>query len=244
VRQQHATRAHTEEMLEALGAPITRDARAVTLRGPFDPPGASVTLPGDPSSAALLALAVAQEGAARFVSLSVSAQRLGFFTALARMGARVAYGSVRDGVCGPEADVLVHGAPLAGLTWSADDVSAVLDEIPALACACALAQGPSRLCGLAALRGKESDRVQSSAALLNACGVGVRIEGDDLLIEGRPAHFPARARVSAAGDHRVAMAALALGRAVGMAITLDDDACVSKSFPGFAAALDAVRAPH
>ena len=64
-------------------------------------------------------------------------------------------------------------------------VPAMIDEIPALAVACAFADGESVIEGLAELRDKESDRLGAIVAGLAACGVAAIADGDTLHIFGR-----------------------------------------------------------
>ena len=65
-------------------------------------------------------------------------------------------------------------------------IPAMIDEIPALAVACAFAEGESVIEGLAELKVKESDRLGATVAGLVACGVAALADGDTL------AHFRAR----------------------------------------------------
>ena len=89
----------------------------------------------------------------------------------------------------------------------------MIDEIPALAVACALADGESVIEGLGELRVQGKRPAGAIAAGLVACGVAARAEGD------ASAHIRARAvprRGDASrphGDHRIAMAFLTLGLA-------------------------------
>ena len=48
----------------------------------------------------------------------------------------------------------------------------MIDEVPAIAVAAAFAQGTTVISGAAELRVKESDRIASTVAMLNAFGIG------------------------------------------------------------------------
>ncbi len=50
--------------------------------------------------------------------------------------------------------------------------------------------------------------------------------------------------IATRGDHRIAMAFAVAARAAGVAVALDDPDCAAVSFPGFAAALGALRSPR
>ena len=92
----------------------------------------------------------------------------------------------------------------------------MIDEIPALAVACAFADGESVIEGLGELRVKESDRLGAIVAGLTACGVTAIADGDSLRIFGR-GKVRGGASVSTQGDHRIAMAFLRSGAGGGTA---------------------------
>ena len=81
----------------------------------------------------------------------------------------------------------------------------MIDEYPILAVAAAFAQGTTVMRGLEELRVKESDRLAAIVAGLNANGVGHRISGDDLTVEGMD-EVPGGGTVATHMDHRIAMA--------------------------------------
>ena len=69
------------------------------------------------------------------------------------------------------ADIRVRHSSLRPCNVSAEQIPAMIDEIPVLAIACAFADGESVIEGLAELRAKESDRLGAIVAGLAACGV-------------------------------------------------------------------------
>ena len=138
---------------------------------------------------------------------------------LAAMGADV----YRDG-----SDLVVSGdGAIAGLTVDLHDVGELM---PVLAVLCALAGAPSRLSGLAHLRGHESDRLAAIAAGVNALGGGVTELPDGLRIEPRPLR-PGRWHTY--DDHRMAQAGAVLSLGV-PGLEIEDVATTAKTFPGFA----------
>ena len=94
--------------------------------------------------------------------------------------------------------------------------------------------------GLEELRVKESDRLAAIATGLAACGVAAAIEGDTLIVEGKGGRPEGGAVVEAALDHRIAMSFLVLGMAARRPVRIDDGATIATSFPGFAAAINAL----
>jgi 3-phosphoshikimate 1-carboxyvinyltransferase len=130
-----------------------------------------------------------------------------------------------------------RGRPLAPVEVSATDFP---DAVPTLAALAALAPGESRFEGIAHLRLKESDRIESLAALLSDSGADARARDNCLVVKGpvaRSAGPPRRLRPS--NDHRIAMAAGLLSLAV-TGLLIENPGCVAKSYPGFFAALDAL----
>jgi 3-phosphoshikimate 1-carboxyvinyltransferase len=162
------------------------------------------------------------------------------------MGAPIDVGPERDAGGEPVADLEVRaGAPaaLAATTIAGDLTVRSIDEVPVLAVVAARAAGTTVIRDAEELRVKESDRIATTVAMLRGFGVEAEARPDGLAIEGT-AGAPLRggARVDAAGDHRIAMAA-AIGGLVATGPTrIDDAANVATSYPGFVAALRALGA--
>lgn len=236
VHEPVATRAHTEEMLEAAGAAIAVEWRGagkvVRVRRSTLSPGA-YTVPGDPSQAAFwLVGAVIIPGSLVTVSgITLGAERLGFLGALRRMGATVEVEDRGDGI----GAVTTYCAALHGTVVEASEIPS-LDEVPILAVAAASALGTTRFCQVAELRVKESDRLSGTVDLVRAFGAQAEVDGDDLVVSGsgrslRPG------RVDARGDHRMAMAAAVAGAACPSDLDLTTVTgwdTVATSYPGFA----------
>jgi 3-phosphoshikimate 1-carboxyvinyltransferase len=109
------------------------------------------------------------------------------------------------------------------------DLGDVGELTPVLAALCALADGTSRLTGIAHLRGHETDRLQALDEVLTAVGARVQQLPDGLVIEPGP-HRPAR--VDSYADHRMVMAAAVLGLAV-EGVEVADPGAVGKTLPDF-----------
>jgi 3-phosphoshikimate 1-carboxyvinyltransferase len=85
--------------------------------------------------------------------------------------------------------------------------------------------------GLKELRVKESDRLSATAAMLEANGARVTIEGDDLIVAGGA--IPGGGTVETHMDHRLAMSALVMGLASRNGVAVDDASFIDTSFPKF-----------
>src|SRR5439155_2273070 len=166
----------------------------------------ALTVPGDFSAAAFfLAAAAATPGASITArGMGLNPTRLGLLDALSAMGAAV---DLRPGpaVAGePMGDVTVTGPDrLRAFDLPPEWVPRMIDEVPAWCVAAAAAEGTSTLAGAAELRVKESDRIATLAAGLQALGLAAVERPDGLAITGGDI---AGGRVDAADDHRIAMA--------------------------------------
>ena len=132
------------------------------------------------------------------------------------------------------------GAELRATDIGGAEIPNVIDEIPVLAVAAATATGITRVRDAQEMRVKESDRIATTAAMLEAFGVTVTTCDDGLDIHGPTAFHGAT--VESRGDHRIAMAAaIAAMRAEGETV-IRDWSCIAVSAPEFAADLHTIGA--
>lgn len=111
------------------------------------------------------------------------------------------------------------------------DVSGCPDLLPPMAVMASIRQGTTRFVNAARLRIKESDRLKTTAALLNALGGQAEEGPDSLTVRGVSAFTGGT--VDGANDHRIVMAAaIAATRSAGPVTILGAEA-VRKSYPGF-----------
>ena len=241
-----ATRDHSERMLLARGAALTREVRSdggavVTLK-----PGALralpvVHIPGDPSSATfwLVAASLHADADLTIRGVSLNPSRRHAIDLLRRMGANIdETPRLDDGSGEPIGDLRVRSAALQGAEISPADVALAIDEIPALSLAAACATGATTIRGAGELRAKESDRIAGIADGLTALGLAVRVSGDDLSFPG--SGRPAGGAPEGHGDHRLAMT-FAIAASVGTApVQIDDEGSAAVSYPTFFADLERV----
>ena len=162
----------------------------------------------------------------------VNPLRTGLYEVLEAMGADIELTNERIQSGEIIADISVAPLRLRPCHVQAEQIPAMIDEIPALAVACAFADGESVIEGLGELRVKESDRLAAIVAGLTACGVATVVDGDTLRIFGRGT-VRGGGRVVTQGDHRIAMAFLTLGLAAEQPVEVDDAEMIATSFPGF-----------
>ncbi len=250
VTEDVATRDHTERMLRARGVSVTEamtdDGRhEVRLTGPATVLAIDEAVPADPSGAAfwLVAGSIHPDAELALDGVSTNPTRRAIIDILRRMGADIEEHNrpVPDGADGePLADLVVRSSRLRAVDLGPAEVAAAIDEIPVLCLAAAAAQGTTRIRGAGELRHKESDRIAGIAAGLGALGVRVRVEGDDIEIDG------GRGLVGAAtetlDDHRLAMTFAVAGLIAEGETTVLRPGSAAISYPGFFRELEGVRA--
>jgi 3-phosphoshikimate 1-carboxyvinyltransferase len=138
----------------------------------------------------------------------------------------------------PIGDIEVHGAALQGTTILKDEVPNLIDEIPVIAVAAALAQGKTIIRNASELRVKETDRITTVVNNLRSMGGHVEEFEDGMEITGG---YPLHAAViDSFGDHRIAMAFAIAGLFATGETVIQNTECVNTSYPGFSHHLDAI----
>jgi 3-phosphoshikimate 1-carboxyvinyltransferase len=231
------SRDHTERLVPRLGGRlVTSGDRIIIEGGPLE--AVAYSLPGDPSSAAIIAAAAALlEGSrVQLPGVLTNPTRTGFFDALRWMGGDVQLTHERDAEGEPVADYEIRFSALQGIEIPASAIPYMIDEIPVLAVLATQARGVTVIRGVSEARLKETDRISAAVEELAKMGASLRAEGDALVIEGPT---PLRGGdLDARGDHRTAMSlALAARVARGRSRLLGARA-VDKSWPGFFSALE------
>jgi len=227
VRQPVVTRAHTEEMLVACGASVevSDDGLEVRLR-PSTLQAFDLDVPGDPSQAAfwIVAACIVPGSDVIVDDVYTGPARGGFLDVLRRMGADVE--RVEEASFRARYSPDLHGTSVGG-----DEIADVIDEIPVLAMAAAVADGETVFADAGELRLKESDRIVSIAAALAALGARIETGDNGFVVHGPGRLLGGRARSS--GDHRIAMALAVAGLAAEGTTVIDDWDAVATSYPGF-----------
>lgn len=112
------------------------------------------------------------------------------------------------------------------------DVSQCPDLVPPLAVHAAVRRGTTRIVNAARLRIKESDRLATVTATLNALGANIKEYPDSLTIHGVDA-LAGGVEVDCCNDHRIAMMAAVAATRCKEPVTLLGAQCVDKSYPDF-----------
>ena len=175
-----------------------------------------------------LAAALATRGTVRIPNWPAGTTQVGdqWRTILTTMGAEVTFENGTLTVTG--------GAEIKGADF--DETSELAPTVAAL---CALASGPSRLTGIAHLRGHETDRLAALVAEINSLGGDAEETADGLVIRPSALHSGV---VHSYADHRMASAGAILGLAV-EGVQVEDIATTSKTMPDFPKMWEAMLQP-
>ncbi len=237
-KENELTRDHTERMLEGMGADIFTDSNNYINITPLDAylKPLNITVPTDPSSAFFFALSAAITPNSRVVlkNVTLNPTRIEAYKVLERMGAKIQYIQTAN-IYEPIGDIIVSHHELNAVVIE-NNISWLIDELPALSIAMSLAKGTSRVKNAKELRVKESDRISAVVSNLKLCGVEYIEHEDGYEITGGSLK---KACINSRGDHRIAMSFAIAGLVCGMEI--EDIECIQTSFPNFANIIEDLR---
>ncbi len=224
------SRDHTERMLAAMGADILVEGNRVEVRK-STLHAVDVNVPSDISSAAYFMALGALKGKTLCKNVGINPTRTGILTAFDKLGIRYSLLNKRSSGGEETADILVEKSPMQGITLTAADVPAMIDELPLVALLCAFADGESKIVGAKELRVKESDRIKTTAEMINAFGGECQELEDGFIIRGKKSLMGGDCNSYL--DHRIAMTA-----AVGLIASKNggniiNPECCAISFPDF-----------
>ena len=226
------SRDHTERMLSAMGAVLKKEGLDLILQ-PSELETIDVEVPGDISSAAFWMIAAVCHPDAELLirNVGVNPTRSGIIIALKKMNAQLKLMDERQVAGEPVADVLVRTSDLKGIELSGDTVPLLIDEIPVIAVAAAVADGETVIKDAQELRVKESDRIESSISWLRAAGINAEGTSDGMIISGNQQINGGS--FQSYDDHRLAMSLGIAGLISEQPITISDPDVASISYPGF-----------
>ena len=236
VMEPYVSRDHTEQMLAGFGVRLERSGTSVTVfpveDGGYRAPE-EITVPGDISSAAYFLVAGSIIAGSRLLlkNVGINPTRTGVLDVLTEMGAHISVQNERTSGGERVADIVVAAANLRGVSFGAEIMPRLIDEIPILAVAALFAEGDTVITGAGELRVKETDRLHAVATEFQKLVPGSIEEREDgLLIHGKAK--PQRAQVKSYGDHRMAMSLAVLGAAA-EGVLIEDPDSVNISYPTF-----------
>jgi 3-phosphoshikimate 1-carboxyvinyltransferase len=233
------TRDHTERALATFGAAVSVDGpgRRVTLRGGQRLSGRELTVPGDISSAAFMAVAAAALPGSdvTITHVGLNPSRAALLDLLTRFGAEVETTVEGDWNGEPVGRLRIRHGAMRDLVIAPGEVPEVIDELPVLATLGTFG-GSVTVSGAGELRVKESDRIAELVAGLRAMGADADERADGFQVR-RGARLTG-GTVHARHDHRLAMAFAIAALGASGPTQIEGADAVAVSYPAFFHDLD------
>ena len=233
VRETEKSRDHTELMLGAMGADISVNGLDVTVRKTDSLSSVKADVPGDISSAAFFMVlgAVMPNSEITIRNVGINPTRTGIIDVLKDMGADLRLENIRISAGKSVADITVKSSALHAVTVEGAIIPRLIDELPVIAVAAAVADGETVIKDAAELKVKETNRIRAVVDEFKKCGIDITETDDGMIIRGgkaiRGADFKSY------GDHRMAMSLTVLAQLADGGSTIDDAECVNISYPGY-----------
>jgi len=118
------------------------------------------------------------------------------------------------------------------------DCNHIPDAAMTLAVLALFANGTTKLHNIGSWRVKETDRIKAMATELKKLGAAV-VEGEDFIEITPPLHIKENVEIDTYDDHRIAMC-FSLVSLKNIPITINDPACVNKTFPTYFDVLESI----
>tara|TARA_Y200000002_G_scaffold303839_1_gene259372 strand:+ start:2437 stop:3729 length:1293 start_codon:yes stop_codon:yes gene_type:complete len=244
------TRDHTERLMNYLKIRfkktiLNKNSTAIELCGPYEIKPRDLTVAGDPSSAAffIVGALIIPNSRLTMKDMSLNKTRIAFLSVLKKMGGKIKIKKTKN-VSGEDiGDVKVSYSPLIGVKIRASSSPYLIDEYPILSIAASQAKGSTVMEGLSELRHKESDRIKSITTNLSKLGFQVNLKKDNISIQGnKNIKITKPMKIKTYSDHRIAMSFVILGLLYDNNLIIDDEACISISYPNFKEHLEKLSA--
>ena len=242
IKEKIQTRDHTELMFKKFGVDVSIEEaeglKEIRVLPPKSMDATNINIPGDFSSAAffILGALIVPGSDLKLMNIGINKTRIALLKVLKEMGADIKLSNLINEY-EPCADISIRASELKGITLDPKLVPNLIDEMPVLFIAAALAEGTTSVRGAEELRFKESDRLESMARTLNLFGVKHKIFEDGIDIEGvnqseKDLPFNS-AEIDSFGDHRIAMASVIGALRSKDSCKIKNCSNISTSFPGF-----------
>ena len=228
------TRNHSEIMLKNMGASIETQGTKIFVH-PLESKlkAIDISVPSDPSSSAFFAglAVISNNSKLKLTNVLLNESRIGFVEVLRRMNCLIIQSN----------ESIHNGEKVGDLTFSSSSIKAVevepeiipsiIDEIPILAVVAAFSNGVTVFKNVEELKYKECDRLGAIIHNLQAFGIKVYENNNNLYVEG--GKVKKMSQITTFDDHRIAMAFTILSLAAFKKYDLDNAKCVDISLPNF-----------
>ena len=226
------TRDHTENLLQHFNYEIDRSENSLSFKGRQTLIAKDIEIGSDISSAAffIVAALIVDGSELLFRNININIYRTGLITVLKNMGGNISITNTKLISNELIGDIRVKCSNLKSIHIDGDIIPSLIDELPILFIACALASGKSTISGIEELRHKESDRIKSMEEGLKSIGIDVNSTKDSIEITGGKI---SGGKIKSYGDHRIAMSFAVAGLVAQKSITIIDTKNIATSFPTF-----------
>ncbi|MFJ8065135.1 3-phosphoshikimate 1-carboxyvinyltransferase [Psychrobacillus sp. NPDC096426] len=241
VEEMETSRDHTEKMLQHFGAEIKVENKKIRLQGGQKLTGTHVVVPGDISSAAffLVAGAIVPNSKLILTNVGLNETRTGIIDVLQAMGASLSINDSQNNSHEEMGTIEIEASSLKSTVIGGDTIPRLIDEIPIIALLATQAKGKTVIKNAEELKVKETNRIDAVVNELKKLGANITATDDGMIIEGPTALNGGDLKTY--GDHRIGMMGAIAALITSSAVTLDDPACISVSYPNFFEQLDSVR---
>ena len=235
------TRDHTERLMNYLKIKfkkkvLSKNSTSIELNGPYEIKPKNITVASDPSSAAffIVGALILPKSDITLKNITLNKTRVAFIEVLKKMGGKIRIKKTRT-ISGEEVgEIRASHSLLKGIKIKSSSSPYLIDEYPILSIAASQAKGFTIMEGLSELRHKESDRIKSITKNLSKIGFNATSEKDDIYIEGSTKiKITSQKQVKTYGDHRIAMSFSILSLLYDNKLIIDDESCISISYPDF-----------
>jgi len=187
VNEPVTSRNHTELMLNHFGADIRMEGTVVRSHPVENLYAQKVVIPGDISMAAyfITAALIVPDSDIVIRNVGVNPSRSGILEIYKSMGANIELLDKRT-VSGEEvADIRARYSKLKGVRIDEKMIPGIVDELPVIIAAAALAEGTTEINGLSAFKVKKTGKIKAISLELSKMGAKMTETEDGLVIEGR-----------------------------------------------------------
>ena len=235
------TRDHTERLMRYLKINfkkkiLSKSSTSIELNGPYEIKPRDIIVASDPSSAAffIVGALIIPKSMITLKNIALNKSRIAFIDVLKKMGGKIKVKKTKT-ISGEDVgNIQVSYSLLNAIEVKASSSPYLIDEYPILSIAASQAKGVTIMKGLSELRHKESDRIKSITTNLSKIGFKVISKKDDIFIKGsNELQVIDQKKIKTYGDHRIAMSFTILSLLYKNKLIVDDESCISISYPDF-----------
>ena len=235
------TRDHTERLMRYLKINfkkkiLNKNSTSIELNGPYEIKPRDIIVASDPSSAAffIVGALIIPKSMITLKNIALNKSRIAFIDVLKKMGGKITVKKTKT-ISGEDVgDIHVKYSLLNAIKIKASSSPYLIDEYPILSIAASQAKGVTVMRGLSELRHKESDRIKSITTNLAKVGFRVVSKNDNISIKGSSKmQIAKQKKIKSYGDHRIAMSFVILSLLYKSKLIIDDESCISISYPDF-----------